>query len=147
MNVTLYETEALFSDLRDEWQSLLADSDANRIFLTHEWLSIWWTVYHPGQLWALVLRDDSGRLPGDRALVCNRDGRRARRVPIGCVDVTDYVEVIARRGAETAVFQALAEWLAEHADIFDGICVCNFPQDFACVGCNCLGWLSQGVCG
>ncbi len=129
MNVTLYETEALFSDLRDEWQELLADSDANRIFLTYEWLSIWWTVYHPGQVWAVVLRDDSGRCQGIVPwFVTEMDGERVVR-PIGCVEVTDYVDVIARRGAETAVFQSLTGWLAEHRHDFDVIRVCNFPQD------------------
>jgi CelD/BcsL family acetyltransferase involved in cellulose biosynthesis len=129
LNVTLYETEALFSDLRDEWQDLLVNSDANRIFLTYEWLSIWWSVYHPGQIWALVVRDDGGRCQGIAPwFVTDMDGERVVR-PIGCVDVTDYVDVITRRGAETGVFQSLAEWLSEHKNDFDVIRVCNFPQD------------------
>ena len=129
MNVTLYKTEALFSDLSDEWQDLLVHSDANQIFLTYEWLSTWWSVYHPGQIWTLVVRADGGRCQGIAPwFLSELDGERVVR-PIGCVDVTDYVDVIARRGAEAAVFQSLADWLAEHRNDFDSLRVCNFPQD------------------
>ena len=129
MKVTLYETEALFSDLREEWHDLLTNSDSNQVFLTHEWLSIWWSVYHPGQIRALVVRDDLGQCQGIAPwFISEMDGERVVR-PIGCVDVTDYVDVIVRRGAEAAVFQALAGWLAEHRSDFDVIRICNFPQD------------------
>jgi CelD/BcsL family acetyltransferase involved in cellulose biosynthesis len=128
LNVTLYETDALFSDLGEEWRDLLTNSDSNQIFLTHEWLSIWWSVYHPGHIWALVMRDDNGQCQGIAPwFLSGIDGERVVR-PIGCVDVTDYVDVIVRRGEEESVFQALTGWLADHRSDFDLIRVCNFPQ-------------------
>jgi CelD/BcsL family acetyltransferase involved in cellulose biosynthesis len=127
--VTHYETEALFSDLRDEWQGLLVNSDANEVFLTHEWLSIWWEAYHPGQIWALVLRDDSGQCQGIAPwFLTQTDGQRVIR-PIGCIEVTDYLDVIIRRGVEETALQAVAAWLAEHNHTFDVVRLCNFPED------------------
>jgi CelD/BcsL family acetyltransferase involved in cellulose biosynthesis len=129
LNITLYETEALFSNLCDEWRDLLADSDANRIFLTREWQMTWWNAYRPGQIWALVVRDESGRCQGLAPwFLTTVDGQRVV-CPIGCVEVTDYLDIITRRGAEEDVLEALAGWLFDHADVFDLISLCNFPQN------------------
>lgn len=129
MNVTLINTEALFSEMCAEWDALLVDSAADQIFLRCEWLKTWWENYHPGQIWAVALRDpDSGRLDGLAPwYTAVEDGLRKIN-PIGCVDVTDYLDVIARRGYETPVFEALATWLAEHRTEFDVIELCNFPE-------------------
>jgi CelD/BcsL family acetyltransferase involved in cellulose biosynthesis len=129
LNITLYETEALFSDLRAEWPDLLADSDADQIFLTYEWQTAWWEAYLPGQIWALVVRDDNGRCQGLAPwFLAAADGQRVVSA-IGGLDVTDYLDVIIRRGAEEAVLAALAGWLSEHADAFDMIHLRNLPQD------------------
>lgn len=131
MNITLtsYESEALFADLKDEWDSVLNDSAADQIFLTWTWLSTWWEAYQPGHIWSLVMRDEQGQCVGIAPwFMATLDGRRIVR-PIGCVDVTDYLEVIARRGFEDAVYEALAGWLADHAADFDVIYLCNIPEE------------------
>ena len=129
MDITLYESDALFDDLAVEWGDLLANSVANQVFLTHTWLSNWWKAYQAGEIWSLVFRDADGQLmgiaPWFRTL--EADGSRLVR-PIGCVDVTDYLEVIARRGHEESVFGALAEWLSVHTEAFDMIRLCNIPE-------------------
>jgi CelD/BcsL family acetyltransferase involved in cellulose biosynthesis len=129
LNIIFYETESFFSDLSGEWQELLENSYTNVIFLTYEWLVTWWETYHPGQIWALALRDDSGRcmgiVPWFRA---EKDGQRII-CPIGCVDVTDYLDVIVRRGAEQEVLQALAAWVGERRELFDVLYLRNVPQD------------------
>jgi CelD/BcsL family acetyltransferase involved in cellulose biosynthesis len=123
VNVTFFENESLFSDLREEWDDLLSDSEANRVFLTWEWLSSWWHAYQPGQIWAFALRDDDGRLVGIAPWFICSDAVHA----IGCVDVTDYVEVIARRGYEPAVFEMLADCLLESE--YTNVCICNVPEN------------------
>lgn len=130
-DITLYESEALFDDLRGEWNDLLADSLADQVFLTHEWQSIWWQTYHPGLLWTIVFRDRHTReLIGIAPWFRATDPNEACVVrPIGCVDVTDYLEVVARVGHERAVYRALAGWLGEHTGDFDLIQLCNIPGD------------------
>jgi len=128
LNITLYETDQFFSDLRAEWPDLLGSSTANLIFMSHEWQETWWDTYHPGKLWALVLRDESGRCIGLAPWFIGNDNGRRIVCPVGCVDVTDYLDVIVRRGAERAVFEALAAWLDEHSESFDAVSLRNIPQ-------------------
>jgi CelD/BcsL family acetyltransferase involved in cellulose biosynthesis len=129
VNVTLYETESVFVDLRNEWPDLLADSDADQIFLTYEWQTAWWETFHPGRVWTLVLRDDGGRCMGIAPWFRVDDNGERAVLPIGCVDVTDYLDVIVRRGTEEQAFAVLAAWLSDHSDTFDVIRLCNIPQD------------------
>lgn len=135
MDITLYESEAWFDDLAGEWGELLADSDADRIFATLMWLSTWWDAYRPGDIWTLVVRDGDGRLVGAAPWFRTTEGDGAggdeTRVveAIGGVEVTDYVEVIARRGSEESIFAALTEWLAAHQGAFDVIRIANIPGE------------------
>lgn len=133
VKISLYDDAALFEDCCSDWCDLLANSDADEIFLTCEWQATWWEAYHPGDLWVLVIEDDdSGQWHGVAPCFIGRDddGRRVVRT-IGCVDVTDYLDIIVRRGHEEAVFRALLHWLSEHADLFDEVRLCNVPQQSA----------------
>jgi len=129
LRITLYEHEDVLREYQAEWNELLADSAANQIFLTSEWQSSWWEAYHPGQLCVLVAGDEDGRWMGVAPWFIDRgpDGRRTVRT-VGCVDVTDYLDIVARRGHEMAVFEALAGWVAAHTDAFDEIMLCNIPE-------------------
>ena len=130
VNITLYESDSVFCDFWGEWDELLANTDARQIFLTCEWQSTWWQAYHPGRLSVLVLRDDhSGRWMGIAPWFIDTlpDGQRVVRT-VGCVDVTDYLDIVARRGFEEKVFETLAGWLAEHTNEYDEVRLCNIPQ-------------------
>ena len=129
MKISLVENESLFADLRDEWGDLLNDSAANRIFMTREWQSIWWDAYQPGDIWTLTVRADDGDLLGLAPWFIDRQGGERVVRAIGCADVTDYLEVIARHGFEEAVIEALVEHLGTHQDAFDRVELCNVPQD------------------
>ncbi len=129
MEITLYESDVLFDDLEAEWGDLLTNSTADRIFLTHTWLSKWWAAYHPGAIWSLVFRNPAGELMGIAPWfrTTEDDGSRVVR-PIGCVDVTDYLEVITRQGSEESVFAALTDWMEVHRAEFDMLRLCNIPE-------------------
>lgn len=128
LEVTLYTSTALFDDLEHQWNTLLRDSAADCVFLTYEWQSSWWEAYHPGDIWALAVREGD-QLVGLAPWFVQRESRDRRVVrAIGCVDVTDYLEIIACRGVERAVFEALAEFIAAYGDEFDDIRLCNVPE-------------------
>ena len=129
MNIKLYTDTSVFDAHCKAWCDLLGDSATDDVFLTCVWQSTWWRVYHPGTLWVLVVQDDAGRWMGVAPwFVHMENGRRVVRT-VGCVDVTDYLDIIARRGAEDAVYRALLGWLAAHTDDYDEVGLCNIPQN------------------
>jgi len=128
VNLTVYTDSAALTTLQPEWNALLARSITNVIFLTWEWQTTWWEAYQAGELWVIAVRDDAGQLVGIAPwFIQNRDGARIVRT-IGCVDVTDYVDVIAERTQVNAVFTALGDFLQTEAAKFDRINLCNIPE-------------------
>lgn len=129
MKLTFYDSIALFADLAGEWDCLLADSSANRVFSSYVWQTTWWDTYQPGQIWALVARDDDGQLQGIAPwFLCGQPPEARKVSQIGCVDVTDYLEVIVRTGHEEAVFTAFADAIAAHPELYNVLELCNIPE-------------------
>ena len=68
-------SEAQFMEARAEWTDLLARSSANRLFLSWEWLSSWWSTYarrHALEMYCLAARNSDGRLVGLAPLYIHR---------------------------------------------------------------------------
>src|ERR1700730_16110488 len=65
MRIVELRAEAEFTNLRAQWDALLAASASDTIFLTREWLTAWWTAYgSPGDLRILLAYDDANTLRG-----------------------------------------------------------------------------------
>ncbi len=131
MQIEIHSDAGGFEALAGEWNELLHDSDVDTIFLTRQWQSIWWRHLGDGFLTLVVLRDKSGCLMGLAPL------RRARTedghwelTTVGCVDVSDYLDIIARRGHEETVYAALLDWLTgQEAVAWDALRLCNIRQN------------------
>lgn len=130
VKIQVYTDVSLFETLKPEWNRLLVNSGDNHIFLTWEWQSTWWRNFHPGDLYVITFRDDDGALIGIAPHFIHdlpRHGRTLRFV--GCVEVTDYLGVIARQDREREVFTALADYLTgEGFDDWDRIDQCNIRE-------------------
>ncbi|HZW88182.1 MAG TPA: GNAT family N-acetyltransferase [Myxococcaceae bacterium] len=104
-----------FASMGEEWNALLADSDADSVFLTWEWLHTWWR--HLGgrhRLRILAVRD-GGELvavaPLARApLQLDRflPFPSLRWLGTGAVG-SDYLDLVIRRGWEDAAVAVLAD--------------------------------------
>lgn len=128
MQITLYEDSSAFQDLREEWNALLQRSVTNEIFLTWEWQSTWWDTFQAGELLIVAVRAADGRLAGIAPwFVHHIGGERVLRT-IGCVDVTDYVDIIVDQYAVSSVQIALADFLSLHRNRFDRVNLCNIPE-------------------
>ena len=58
-------TEEAFFALKEEWNTLLLQSNCNSIFLTWEWLYTWWQQFKNGkQLNIIIVRDNYQNLIG-----------------------------------------------------------------------------------
>ncbi len=129
MKIELFTTAAVFDALRAEWSELLTHVHHNRIFLTWEWQSTWWSAYHPGELWVLTIRNDAGQLVGLAPWFIENRVKTGRTIrSVGCVDVTDYLEAIVHRDYEEAVIETLATYILENRSHYDFIDLCNIPE-------------------
>jgi CelD/BcsL family acetyltransferase involved in cellulose biosynthesis len=116
-----------FDALQPEWNHLLPTSSTNQIFLTYQWQRTWWNAYQPGELFIVAGRDDAGTLIGIAPWFIEAGTRTMRG--IGCVDVTDYLDVIAPAEHREAFFGEVVNLLAAKADQFSTLDLCNIPQE------------------
>jgi CelD/BcsL family acetyltransferase involved in cellulose biosynthesis len=132
METSILTTSDLFTTLAAEWNDLLRDSTADTPFLTHAWQSTWWDCLCEGELFVMTVRD-SGALIGLAPLFVVsqpfKDGEPPRRLLriIGGTDASDYLDLIARRGREREVFDALLDALAQ-SDQWDVLDLYNIPE-------------------
>ena len=130
MNLEIYRQAAAFTALAGEWNKLLQRSTSNTIFLTWQWQATWWEHLGEGELLLLALRGDDGSLLGLAPLYLVETAPGQRRLAVvGCVEVSDYLDIIAARGYEEAVYTALLDFLAgEEAPAWDSAVLCNLPE-------------------
>ncbi len=128
-----------FEALREEWNHLLGRSRFDTVFLTHQWLSTWWEFLGEGELWILAFRrPENDELVGIVPLYLTGPegtelgsftGTRTLSI-VGCIEVSDYLDIIVAKGWEPAVYRAFLNWLySEDAPSWDVVDLCNLPQD------------------
>ncbi len=127
METTVLEDWQQLIALEESWRELMARSDANEPTLSPLWLNAWWRVFGDDgrMLTALVFREH-GRLVGLAPLLSRR-ARHRRLVPLRRLELvgsgeneadeicSDYIGIIAERGAEERVARAFAEAAAAGA--------------------------------
>ncbi|MEZ4658574.1 MAG: GNAT family N-acetyltransferase [Caldilineaceae bacterium] len=128
-----------FDVLKAEWNPLLEQSAFNNFFLTHEWQTTWWEYLGAGELWIVAFRSpDTNELVGIAPLyrtVAQADAAeqneagQARLTLVGCIDVSDYLDLIIKRGWEEQVYAALCDWLySAEAPAWQILDLCNLPE-------------------
>ena len=129
LSVHSYHDIGGFDALADEWNDLLHRSPADTIFLTLEYQRTWWQHLGEGDLLILAVRDGE-ELVGIAPLfaVVNPQGQRVLAT-VGCVEVSDYLDLIVARGREEEVYGALVAHLAGGGVEWDALDLCNVHQD------------------
>jgi CelD/BcsL family acetyltransferase involved in cellulose biosynthesis len=128
LRVAMHQESSIFQELAPEWDELLHRSVTDVIFLTVEWQSTWWESYNAGELLIFTCRDERDRLLGIAPwFIHDLRGERVVRT-IGCVDVTDYVDVIVDKAFLQPVLACFAAVLNENSAKFDRINFCNIPE-------------------
>lgn len=124
-----------FEVLAAEWNDLVARARFNSIFLTHEWQTTWWASLGQGDLWIVAFR-----CPQSKALVgiaplflhtleTGADAGKRQFNLVGCIEVSDYLDIIAERDREHEVYAALLAWLhSPDAPAWDIVDICNLPE-------------------
>lgn len=135
-----------FTALATEWNQLVQRSRYNTIFLTHEWQTTWWRNLGKGDLWIVAFyataesatgatNRKTEELVGILPFYClpHEDGPHAgKRVLtlVGCIEVSDYLDMIIARSWEDAVYDGFLSWLqSDEAPAWDVVDLCNLPED------------------
>jgi CelD/BcsL family acetyltransferase involved in cellulose biosynthesis len=129
VELKIFSDESGYVALHDDWNALLARSRANTLFLTWEWQTTWWRCLGVGELWLLAWYDD-GRLIAIAPLYLHDDDAGLRRFDlVGCVEVSDYLDLVVEDGWEEPVYSALLDWLGSDAcPHWDITGLCNLPE-------------------
>lgn len=125
-----------FTALAGEWNDLVARTRFDNFFSTREWQTTWWEYLGQGDLWILAFRrTDNNALVGIAPLyvVLRSDGPNAGKREVhfvGCIEVSDYLDVIVEPGWESAVYRHLLAWLrGPAAPAWDVLDLCNLPEE------------------
>ncbi|HLC40872.1 MAG TPA: GNAT family N-acetyltransferase [Methylomirabilota bacterium] len=109
MNVKLLESWSEVGEA--QWHRLWATSTVKVPFLTWQWMTCWWAAFGEGsQLKLFRVTDDDDALVGLLPLYEDAHDKSLRLV--GGVDVSDYLDLVVKRGCEERVWSALLEHLA-----------------------------------
>ena len=107
-----------FDALADEWNGLLEKSASHVPFLRHEYQAAWWRTlgggeWPAGDLCIIAARRPDGILFGIAPLFFaqNREGQNALML-IGSVEISDYLDVIARPEDLPLFLEALLDYLS-----------------------------------
>ena len=146
-----------FLELRNEWNILLKQSDANTIFLTWEWLDAWWRAYRTTeQPYVILFRNVKGELAGIAPFVINivKGGYvlnyRALYfwgIKIG-VKESEYLDIIAKEGNEEEICRHVIDVLNERSNEWDVFLFHEAPESSLCLDkikklINDQQWLSR----
>jgi CelD/BcsL family acetyltransferase involved in cellulose biosynthesis len=130
VDLTLYRDESGFAALKGEWNALLRRSRVDTIFLTREWQETWWRHLGAsrGSLYLLAVREEDRLIAILPLYLAEEDGVRCLQV-VGCIEVSDYLDLVIEAGREEAVYAAFFDWLAgPDAPAWDLIDLCNQPE-------------------
>lgn len=123
-------TEAEFDLLREEWNALVDDSASDCVFLRWEWTHTWWSIFRKDRtLFILTVRSE-GRLVGIAPFFIEPTSFPKPRCLRFCSDELspDYLDIIVAKGQEDLVAREIGEYVANHADEWDVICLDNLRE-------------------
>lgn len=126
LSVRLIRDERAFEALEPEWDRLLESSAQRVYFLRYSWIRSWWRHLAPpgARLHILCCRDRHGELVGIAPLYWRRQrmfgipfARELSFLGMGIeIKTSEYVDVIALGGAESAVAESIAGFLLSRND-------------------------------
>src|SRR5690348_7529075 len=131
LNVKSIDQEE-FDLLQEEWNQLLGQSLSDNVFLRWEWIHTWWKVFQNTnrKLFVVTARRD-GQLVGAAPFYIEERGLMRTRYLKLCSDelAPDYLDMIAEKGKEAEVTQALGAYLVNRANQWDVIVLDNLRTD------------------
>ncbi|MFP4082229.1 MAG: GNAT family N-acetyltransferase [Candidatus Aminicenantes bacterium] len=99
-----------FQKIGREWNGLLASSEENSVFLTHQWFCTWWKCFSEGKsLQVLLFKDGAGKLVATAPLMKEKNTLRF----MASREVTDYCDFIVCKGMARELYGHLMDFLED----------------------------------
>jgi CelD/BcsL family acetyltransferase involved in cellulose biosynthesis len=129
MQIEVFHESECFAELQPEWHELLQHSVTNHVFMTPEFMHSWWSILGEGELQVCTFRNDEGKLVGIAPLfLFINDDQQKQLSLIGCVNVSDYLDVVVHREHQTEVYNTLKEALTDHIPDWEVVCLWSIPE-------------------
>jgi CelD/BcsL family acetyltransferase involved in cellulose biosynthesis len=130
VKVDLYTTSAVFDILANEWDAVLDPDSSDNFFMRLDWQRIWWKHLGQGALSVMAIRDDDQTLRGIAPwFIVEEKHQRVMRI-VGCVDVSDYIDLILAPNHEERVLTTLLDSiLSNETSTWDIMHICNIPDN------------------
>ena len=149
MQTTIYTDSTGFDLLEAEWNALLERAVTAPFFLTPTYQKTWWHYLGNGDLMLIAIRTNEGQLVGIAPLftTINADNQRQLNI-VGCVDVSDYLDLLVDRDYVEAVHKTLLACLATDQVNWDKLFLCSLPHNSAthtqfAEAAQALGWQAE----
>lgn len=112
-----------------EWNALLHKSSAT-VFQTPEFLISWWETLGSGELFVAAFRNENdGALVGLAPLMKTFDDKGVCTICfIGCVAVSDYLDIIVDKKYQTEVYADFAQLLRQEKS-WNKLFLCSLQED------------------
>ena len=116
MRIEVIDNNAGFSELESPWRTLQCECTAPTIFLTWEWISVWWAAYGDQKTPYVLTVFDDDQLVGVAAFYLTSvrrfklEFRALRLMGDGSFD-SDYLDFLSLSGCEAKVAEAVAAFL------------------------------------
>jgi CelD/BcsL family acetyltransferase involved in cellulose biosynthesis len=131
MQTTVYYEASGFDTLAPEWDDLLKRAVKVPIFLEYHYQQAWWQYLGHGELALIAIRNDDNQLVGLAPLygAVNEAGQRELRF-VGCVDVSDYLDLLVDKDYVQNVHQTLLDCLdSDQVPAWEKLYLCSLPHD------------------
>lgn len=130
MQTKVYSDLNGFYELAREWDDLLLRTEKPLLFMRYVYQSVWWRYLGNNQLMLVAIRTDEGKLVGLAPLYLKTDEAGQRQLTfVGCVDVSDYLDLLVDKDYTEAVHEALLDCLAGPEMAWDKVYLCSLPHD------------------
>jgi len=130
MQTTIYTDSSGFEALAGEWDDLLERSEHPPFFMRYVYQNIWWQYLGNNNLLLIAVRTDDGQLAGLAPLYAKTNAQGLRELSfVGCVDVSDYLDLLVDKDHIEAVYEALLNCLAGDKIAWDKLYLCSLPQN------------------
>ncbi|MCQ3980436.1 MAG: hypothetical protein DPW09_44060, partial [Anaerolineae bacterium] len=130
MQTTIYTHASDIEQLAQDWDNLLVRSVNAPFFMRYIYQRTWWQYLGNDDLVLIAIRTDEGRLVGLAPLYGGTNGAGQRELSfVGCVDVSDYLDLLVDRDCVEPVYEALLDCLATDQVAWDKLYLCSLPHN------------------